>query len=97
MLLIAVQSLGTIPKYSKVSAHALTSRYTDMWERTVLPVAAAIVGEVHTERCTLWCWVVRKVAGVGSVGALALEKVPANGDLGRVVLIHARKATTTGS
>ena len=55
--------------------------------------APSVVGKVHAEWRALRSGIVGEIAAVSSVGTLALKKVPADGDLGRVVLIHACEAT----
>lgn len=69
----------------------------DMREKTALPGAASIVGEVDTERGTFGSWIVREVARFSSTCTVALKIVPADGDLGRVMSIRACKATTAST
>lgn len=68
-----------------------------MWEWTVIAVAASVVGKMYTKRRALRCWIMRQLAVVGVVGTVALQEVPTDGDLGRVMLIHACQATTAGT
>lgn len=56
-----------------------------------------VVGKVNTEGSTLRSRVVRQIASFGGVGTVALKEVPADGDLGGVVLVHASKASVAGT
>ena len=93
MLLVTLKTGSTVSEHSKVTADALTSTHTDMREQTVVASAAPVVGKVHAERCTLRGGIVGEIASVSGVRTLALKIVPANGNLGGVVLIHASETT----
>jgi hypothetical protein len=93
MSLVTVNALGAVSKHCEVTAYTLTSSDFDMRIPTVIPSASALVGKVLAERCSFRCWVMREVACVSCVGTLSFEIVPANGDLGGVMLICARLAT----
>lgn len=95
MLFIAIQALFTVSQDRKVAADTLASAHVDMREWTVLPGTPSFIEEMQTQWSALWRWVVGEVAGFGVVGAVTLEKVPANGDFSGVVLIHASKAAAT--
>jgi hypothetical protein len=94
MFLFAVETLFAIAQYSEVATHTMTWTNTNVWIRAVRPVAASVVGEVNTKRCSFRCRYVRQVACFGRVRAVALQKLPANRDLVRVMLIWTGKAAT---
>jgi hypothetical protein len=97
MLLVAVEAFIAIPEYGEVTADSLARTHTDVRERTFVASAATVVGEMYTKRCTLRCRIVRERAGVDGVGAVALKEIPADGDFGRIMLVHASKTTATGT
>lgn len=92
MLLAAIISFLAIPKDSEVPADALALAHVHMREQAPDPCTPPFVQEMHTEGGSLGGGVVRQIACFGRAGAIALEEIPADGDLGRVVLIHARQA-----
>lgn len=97
VLLVAVEPALTVAEHGKVAADALARADVDVRERTCRARAAALVEEVQTERGAFRRGVVGEVARLGGVGAVALQKVPADGDLGGVVLIQAGEAAAAGT
>ena len=97
MLLVAVKPLLAVPEHREVAADALARADPHVGEQAVRARAAAVVREVHAERCALRGRVVRERAGVGRVWAVALKERPADRYLGRVVLVHAGEAAVAGA
>lgn len=99
MLLVAIQAFLAVAKHSKVPADAGAGTDVDVRERTVAARAASVIEKVKTKRGAFWCRVVGKVASLSRVWAVALQEVPADGNLIRVVLVLAgqRAATSTSS
>jgi hypothetical protein len=97
MLLVTVESFVAIPEYGEIAADSMARSHTDVREWTFVASAATVVGKMYTEGCTFRCRVVRERASVNVVGAVALKKVPADSDLGRIMLVHASETTTTGT
>jgi hypothetical protein len=97
MLLVAVESFVTIPKYGEVSTDSLARTHADVWEWTFVTSASTVVGEMYTEWCTLRCRIMRERASIYVVGAVALKEVPADSNFGCIVLVHASKTTAAGT
>jgi hypothetical protein len=93
MTVLAVKPTSTIAKHSKVTADSSPGTNPDVGERTLLAGASTPVIEVHAEWCPFRCRIMGELTGVGSLRTVALQKFPANGDLGGVVLIGAGKTT----
>lgn len=68
-----------------------------MWKWAVVASTATVVGEMYTKWHALRCRIVGQLTGVGVVGAVALQEVPAYGDLGCIMSVHARKTAATGT
>jgi hypothetical protein len=64
-----------------------------MREWAVLASTASLVEEMKTEWRTFRCRIVGEGTRIRSIRAVALEEVPADGDLRRVMLIETRKTT----
>lgn len=97
MLLVTIKALGTITKNSEVTANPIPVTHTDVWEWTVITVAASIISKMYTERRALRRWVMRQLAVVGVVRTVALQEGPTDSNLRRIMLIHACQATTAGT
>lgn len=97
MLLITVEALVAVSKDGKVTANPMARTHTDVGVWAFVAVAPAVVGKMDAQRSTLRCRVVRELASVDVIGAVALQKVPADGDFGCVVLVHASKTTTAST
>lgn len=97
MLLVAIKALFAVPQDRKVPTDTLAPPDVDVREEATAARAAPLVEKVNTYRRPLGCRVVRQLTSLGRVGATVLQKVPADGDLGRVVLIHACEAAVAGT
>lgn len=97
MLLVTVQALLAVSQNREIAAHALPRTHIHMRKGAFLARAPPLVEEMQAEGCALRGRVVREVAGIGRVRAVVLKEVPADGDLGGVVLIHACEATATST
>ena len=97
VLPVAVEAPRAVAEHGEVAADALARADADVRERAARARAAAVVREVDAERRALGRGFVRERAGLGGVWAGALEERPADRYLGRVVLVHARKASVTGT
>ena len=97
VLLVAVDALVAVAKDGKVATDALAYADADVRERAADTGAAAVVGEVYAKWRALRRRIVRERAGFGGVRAGALQEGPADGDLGGIVLVHAREATVARS
>lgn len=97
VLLVAIEALLAVPEHGEVAADALARTYMHVRVEAVRARAAAVVGEVHTQWRALGRRVVRERARLSGVRAVALEERPADSDLVRVVLVHARKAPVAGT
>jgi hypothetical protein len=72
VLLVTLKSASTVSEHSKVTADALSSTHTDMWEQTMIAGAPSVVGKVHAEWRALRSRIVGEIAAVSGVGTLAL-------------------------
>ena len=97
MLLVAIEALLAVAKHRKVAADPLSRPDADVRERAIRTCATPVVGEVHAKWRALRRRIVRERAGFGGVRAGALQEGPADGDLGGIVLVHAREATVARS
>jgi hypothetical protein len=97
MLHIAVEALGAVTKYCEVATYAALLSYTNVWEVTIFPSASSVVGKMHAERRPFRGRVMREVTGFSRAGAVAMQKVPADGNLVRVMLVHASQTTAAGT
>lgn len=92
MLLVAIVPPFAVSKDSEIATDALSLAYVHVREETPNSCASPLVQEMHTERRSLGGGVMGQVARFGSAGAVALKEIPADGDFGGVVLIHARQS-----
>lgn len=97
MRLLTIQALCTVPEHSEITTNAVTLANTNMRERTILPGAATVVGEVDTEGSTFRSRIMRETAGFGGIGTVALKEAPADSYLGWIVLVHAGQPTIAGT
>ena len=81
MLLVAIQARFTVTEDGEVATYTVSRAHINMWEGALFTRTAAVVQEVETERRTFRCWIMRKVASFGGVGAVVLQKVPTDGYL----------------
>lgn len=68
-----------------------------MRKRAIVPGAPSVVGKVDTEWRPFQSWVVGKVACFSGVGTVAVQEVPTDRNLVRVMLIHASESTATSA
>ena len=92
MLLVAIIPLLAVSKDSEIATDAFSLAYVHVREETPNSCTSPFVQEMYTEGRSLGCRVMRQVARFGIAGTVALKEIPADGDLGGVVLIHARQA-----
>lgn len=97
MLFVAIKSFFAIPKYGEIAADSMAGTHTDVRKWTFVASAATVVGEMYTQWCTLGCRFMGQLTSVGVVRAIALQEIPTDGDLRRIVLIHACKTTTAST
>lgn len=64
---------------------------------TIFSSASSIIGKMHAERRPFRGRVVREVTGLSRAGAVAMQKVPADGNLVRVMLVHAGQTAAAGT
>lgn len=93
MLLVAVEALFAVAEHREVAADTLTLAYAHVGEGAVGAVTPTVISKVHAERRAFWSRIVRESTSFRCVGTVALQEVPADGDLGGIVLIHASQAT----
>lgn len=97
MLLITVQPLFAVTQDCKVSANPFAFTDVDMREETPASCATALVEKMNTERRAFRCGIMRELASFGSLGTRVLKKVPADGNLGWVMLVHAGESAIAGA
>lgn len=91
VLIVTVDALVAVSDYGKIAADALPRADTHMWIGTVVPCAAAVIGEMMTKRNTRWGGVVRKLTGASVIRTGMSQEEGANGDLLGVMLVWACK------
>ena len=97
MLHLAVETFGTIAEDCKVATNAMSLAHANVRERTILPGTPPVVRKMNTEGSAFWDRVMRKIAGLGGVGTVAMQKVPADRNLVGVVLVHTSETTAAGT
>lgn len=100
VLLITIQPLFAVAEDSKVSADPFPFTDIHVREETAASCTTTFVEEVDAKRCTFGCRIMGELTSFGGVGTRVLKEIPANGNLGRVMLVHACEpavASTCGS
>ena len=97
MLLVAIESLLTETEHSKVTTDTLPCTDVDVRERAANSGTSAFVEKVDTKWSPFRSRIVGEVARRGSTAASTLKEVPADSNLGGIMLIHASQATIAGS
>ena len=71
--------------------------HTNVREWTILPSTPPVVRKMNTKGSTFRDGVMGEIAGLGGVGAIAMQKVPADRNLVGVVLVHTSETTAAGA
>lgn len=71
--------------------------HTNVRERTILPSTPPVVRKMNTEGSTFRDGVMGEIARLGGVGAIAMQKAPADRNLVGVVLVHTSETTAAGT
>ena len=97
MLHLTIETFGAIAEHCKVATNAMSLAHANVRERTILPSTAPVVRKMNTKGRTFRDRVMGEVAGLGGVGTVAMQKVPADRNLVGVVLVHTSETTAAGT
>lgn len=97
MLHLTIEAIGTIPEYRKVATDAMSLAHANVRERTIIPSTPPIVRKMNTEWSTFRDGIMGKIAGLGGVGTMTMQKIPADRNLVGVVLVHTGETTAAGT
>ena len=97
VLHLTVETFGTIPEYCKVATNAMPLTHANVRERTFFPSTSPVVRKMNTEGSTFRSGVMRKIARLGGVGTIAMQKIPADRNLVGIVLVHTSETTAAGT